>query len=143
MELLAVDDNLHALASATADGLNEYRVADLVCLDQERVGELSVGRGRRRGVPAGNARDAGTEHDLRKLASESRLKISQEYSLTSFDSLWTKKLSAGHSGESEGWTNALEPIEMIALAGGPINVIPASASVCENLAFSLRKPYPG
>ena len=36
-----------------------------------------------------------------------------------------------------------EPIASIALAGGPMNVIPASSEACANLAFSARNPYPG
>ena len=38
---------------------------------------------------------------------------------------------------------ALSPILSIWSAEAPINLIPCSAQIRENLEFSLRKPYPG
>jgi hypothetical protein len=43
--------------------------------------------------------------------------------------------------ESRTCTDLLEPMETMALDGGPMNTIPSSASRSANLAFSLRKPY--
>ena len=37
----------------------------------------------------------------------------------------------------------LEPIASIALAGGPMKTMPASAQAWAKAAFSARKPYPG
>ena len=36
-----------------------------------------------------------------------------------------------------------EPMLTMALAGGPMKVIPSCARRSANCAFSLRKPYPG
>ena len=62
--------------------------------------------------------------------------------LTSFDSLFEgSALSAQETVEFS--THLLDPIEIMAEAGGPIKVIPFLANSSENFAFSDRKPYPG
>ena len=40
-------------------------------------------------------------------------------------------------------THLLEPILIMALAGGPMKTMPSAANRSANHAFSLRKPYPG
>ena len=46
-----------------------------------------------------------------------------------------------HTGKMRRACHLLDPILMMALAGGPMNVIPPLANCSAKFAFSLRKPY--
>jgi hypothetical protein len=56
------------------------------------------------------------------------------------DSL-TKTLVKGLKYRYSITTDLLEPMLIMALAGGPMKTIPACASLSANAAFSLRNPY--
>jgi hypothetical protein len=127
LKVLPLLNDLHTLSPTSRHSLNQNRVGNLVGASEEMRERLGVGGGGGRGVPAGYAGDAGGEHDFLRLAVGGkrvvkRIGRGEEGKVGSVVIIEGKE--TGGRGRS---TYAFDPIDRIALAGGPMNVIPFSS----------------